>query len=631
MDNMKSFSHSLWAFCVILILSMAASQVSAELRAVGFTKITLAQTTTTTTLRLAPTLAPVVRTIIAKTTTTTVGSDDYGCEDLKYPSAEQCKMGKCPLQGYDCTYISSAASAGYCKCIKYVTTTTQPKPTFTIRQYTTTTQQGLTYTIRPYTTTTLQYRWCQDVANPSERMCMVGLCPPNTVCRLRSDIVRPSGGTLTQASSGSSGMDYPAESFFDVYAELTIDTEGTGCVCVPCRYRPPTTTLPSRCETVSPASERQCRAGLCPPNTRCVFKPQAQLGYLAAAPMGGTCECVGGTTTTLPPRCEAMDDTGVSQCMHGLCPPDYRCRYVRDLTAASQGYCRCVQPTTTTLPDQTRCEIMSATGDAQCRQGLCPNDHNCRYVPSLAAANMGGCRCIPPTTTTLQGQVRCEAVDDAGAETCKRGLCPPDQKCRYVEGATAANTGSCLCVSPPTTTTIPANTKCERITDASGPTCEQGICPDDYKCEVISYTFGSTQVKNCVCVPKSATTTTTIPGDVKCEAMDYAAQKTCKEGLCPPNTFCEVVKYNFGSTQVANCVCMEKQTTTTIAQTEVKCEAITDVHQKSCMQGLCPSDSTCRIQTDDSGANHCKCLPTTKTTIERQEGFLTGLWRTVFG
>ncbi|MFH1056122.1 MAG: hypothetical protein V1744_08525 [Candidatus Altiarchaeota archaeon] len=507
---------------VVLIVSLAVSAVSAQLvlRNLGTLSTVSTSTSTTTTLKLSMLSSGVSTLTATKPTTTTVAKR---CEAVTNPSSNTCEAITCP-EGLKCTYKpgSSNTAAAYippkCAC-EGVTTTTLPAEVrceavsdassrtcidkLCPQDMKCTYKPGSSNTATAYfpakcvcegpatTTTTIpSYTWCEDISNPSARMCLQGLCPPNTVCRLKTQSQSPVAYLAANAASA------------------------TRCACVPCECDTTTTTLPVRCEAVDNANANTCVAGLCPDGTRCVFKPGTQAAnYMAAAPVGGKCICEPVTTTTLPNevKCEAVKMPSANTCVEGLCPPEYDCRYVSLASAANVAACRCVprETTTTTLPGQVKCEAMTGASANTCAQGLCPTDYKCRYVQSPTGANAGSCECIPPTTTTLPGEVKCEAMEKVdSAKQCVDGLCPPDHNCVYVPYADT-NIGYCKCALDTTTTTLKP-VSCEEVVNPNEKKCVAGKCPDDYLCR---YRTDDAGVGVCKCVEKPAAqqaTTTTV-------------------------------------------------------------------------------------------------------------------------
>jgi len=406
-------------------------------------------------------------------TTTTI---QQRCERITTPSQNNCATGICP-QGTHCDYVKTASTPGAvayvpregCVCLPDATTTT---------------------------TTTLQYTWCERLQNPSGPVCLRGLCPPNTVCRHRL--------SLTPSSSGST------------VSQLTASGK---CACVPCEQQTTTTTLQSRCEAITQANANTCAAGPCPDGTRCVFKPGTQSAtYLAAASVGGKCLCEPVTTTTLQRRCEAVTPANANTCAAGLCPDNTRCVYKPGTQSANYlaaapvgGKCVCEGVTTTTLPGEIRCEAITGANSGKCAEGICPSNMQCTYMPSAAAANAGYCKCVSATTTTVQ-PASCEEVANPSPDACARVTCPESgKKCTFYQAVTAnQQVKRCVCAgesTTTTTTTVPSN-QCASIGNPSQTACRQGICSAGETCTFTQYTTGNQQVKSCVCVKKQTATTT---------------------------------------------------------------------------------------------------------------------------
>ncbi|HHQ44919.1 MAG TPA: hypothetical protein ENN13_02135 [Candidatus Altiarchaeales archaeon] len=631
------------------------------------------------------------------------------------------------------------------------------------------------------TTTTTLYASCDDISSPSERTCMKGACPPNTVCRLVPASSQNTGYLAANMQQGSECKCVPCDcdettttttlplrcERLDGASEKVcaqgLCPDNRRCLFSPgsgntlTYYAPPTcycettttTTLPTKCEAIEDdlASQRTCKMGLCPPDSYCVYKPgQIQSGYLAAVVTSpGSCECVT-TTTTLPGqvRCEALDDASLPTCEQGLCPPDYKCRYIQGVTAANVGYCQCVSVTTTTIPGPvkceavqfasentctpavcpegqtcelytvnfgstqqkycvcmggstttttiptceliespssrmcaeglcpddrrcvyspgssnvathyvppkcycettttttlpTRCEEIDSASASQraCRMGLCPDNTYCVYTPGQAQSNYlaavvtspGSCECVT-TTTTLPNQVRCEAIDGANANTCSPGICPPETYCRYVPSAVAANMGSCMCI-PTTTTTLPGEVRCEAVDDANQRTCQQALCPPDYECRLIQGATAA-NVQYCQCLP---VTTTTLPGPVMCEDVQYPSSDTCSAAECPDGQQCRVYTVNFGSTQQKYCVCMgDSTTTTTIPGEPIACKDVTNPGENTCAPAVCPEGMTCQYYRAVFGSGvqeNCICMESS-APAQNQQGFVARLWQSIFG
>ncbi len=622
-----------------MIISLIGTASSTLLRTVD--TVDLKRTTTTTsTLRPAPTLNQLDPTLSRATTTSTQST--VRCERVQDPSDEACAKAYCPnnqVCAYTIVTSASGAVSNRCVCTQATSTTQPPSqlrceaiqyasadrcsvgvcpPGQVCRVVTSTAVTHVSSVCKcvpqeDTTTTTLQYTWCEDLTNPSERMCMTGLCPPNRVCRYMPAVQQ----TLTH-------MNAPA---------------GQGCVCVPCESQITTTTLPVRCESVENPSARTCSVGVCPPNTRCVYKPGSMSeGVVATHVVPGSCECEPYvTTTTVPPRCDAIAYASPRACAAGLCPPDMDCIYRPGSMAPGAVATHYVPPscecaaTTTTLPTQMRCEALSATSAGECVEGVCPPEYDCRYV-TLASAAVGACRCVlrSSTTTTLPGVTRCEAVDDAGLNTCAEAVCPGNLICRYIPSPTAANVGECVCINPPTTTQ-PGQVRCEAFADASANACVEGVCPPDYKCRYVPSPTAA-GVGSCQCIPP---TSTTMPGEIKCEAIDDASEKTCAAGLCPPEHSCRYIQTP-GAAGECSCI-LEEEAPPTVS--EVRCEAVEDPSEKTCAEGVCPQNHVCRYLVDDAGNDACVCRPTTPstlrqgttTTLRRQGGFVQGIMDTLFG
>ncbi|MFH1404391.1 MAG: hypothetical protein ABIH11_09000 [Candidatus Altiarchaeota archaeon] len=390
---------------------------------------------------------------------TTTTQPPVNCRSIENPNANTCSQGSCP-PGMRCMLRPGGVSAGYlaaqnvhttCECIQATTTTTLYPP-------------------------------CSDISPPSARMCVKGDCPPNYVCRFM-----PGGATT---------------------GYLAANMPGPSCKCVPCDCpEETTTTLPRKCEETSPANANTCTMGVCPPGTRCVFMPGgASPGYLAAQVAGGSCECVEGTTTTIPDskRCEAMQ-AGYETCAEGICPPEYDCKYVQSPAAANLAYCKCVMKstTTTTLSGQVRCEAITDAGAMQCMDGICPPNHKCSYV-MYASAAIGKCECVLETTTTMPSGRKCTDLKNPNEKMCMEGVCPPDYECGYV--VDTAGVGYCKCVEPQDTTTttmfptVPSN-ECRSIEDPSPDKCSIGSCPDDFECVFTSQSATGADAR-CMCQRK---------------------------------------------------------------------------------------------------------------------------------
>jgi len=273
-----------------------------------------------------------------------------------------------------------------------------------------------------------------------------------------------------------------------------------------------TTTLQRRCEAVSPANANTCSAGLCPEGTRCFFEPGQQSStYVAAALPSGKCVCKSVTSTTIV--------TG------------------------------------------SLCERVTGANAAECAEGLCANGMECRYMPVVTAANAGFCRCVLPTTTTVQGQERCESMTDASTERCVEGLCPAGYECSLIQLTSAANAVACRCVSVTTTTVQPRY--CEDVSDPTPESCKLVFCRDGSRCDYYVATLGNQQVKKCVCAGGSTTTTTTTVPSNECASIGNPSQTACRPGICPAGETCTFTQYTTGNQQVKSCVCVKRQTTTT--------------------------------------------------------------------
>jgi hypothetical protein len=141
-----------------------------------------------------------------------------------------------------------------------------------------------------------------------------------------------------------------------------------------------------------------------------------------------------------------------------------------------------------------KCEGMDDATQDTCREGVCPPDHKCRYVPSLSAANAGSCRCIPPTSSTNPGQIKCEAIGLVDSEKkCVMGVCPPNHDCEFLQSATAADVGKCFC--KPKEPEI----KCEQLVGDSPNACVVGKCPKDMLCRLREDSAGNL---GCRCIDK---------------------------------------------------------------------------------------------------------------------------------
>ena len=357
------------------------------------------------------------------------------------------------------------------------------------------------------------------------------------------------------------------------------------CKCTP--KETTSTTLP-RCERIQSPNEKTCMAGLCPEGTRCTYRasPATTTAYIPPA-----CVCIGATTTTVPSqvKCEGMQNPAEKTCAVGLCPEGTRCVYkAGPNTAVAYIPPKCVcEPgatTTTTMPSYTWCEKLDSPSGPVCLKGLCPPNTVCRYfgpntqATYLAAASAGGrCKCIPcdcdvTTTTTIPASLRCEAVKSPSANTCAAGLCPSNYKCDYVQSPTGAQ-GVCKC-TPVTTTTQPGERKCEEITATNEGKCVQGLCPDNTDCKYILSTSAAGVPGHCRCVPKA--TTTTQPTVVECSAVAEPSANTCAVAKCPPGEKCTVVTINTAAAQLKKCVCAQAGGTTTTLRHVVQNQGLFD-------------------------------------------------------
>jgi len=347
-----------------------------------------------------------------------------------------------------------------------------------------------------------------------------------------------------------------------------------------------------RCEDSEP---RTC-GGECPSGQRCVYRPPSSTS-LAAANIG-SCVCEGVTTTTISSvyTCQGIYAPSRENCLMGSCPRGTSC----------QLQCSCVKDEgtpTTTIPG--RCESLLNPSPGRCEPGICPVRQECRYVPSLAAANTGSCRCVSVTTTTRPATVRCEAVEYPSPERCEASICPGNQRCEivsYVFGSTKVS--KCVCVGGETTT-IPSQVKCEGLQNPTQDQCVDALCPPGQRCGYMSYAFGSQQVSACVCLETGQASTTTLPGQVKCEAIYGASAERCAVGVCPPNQKCRVVE-SAAAANAATCRCVEATTDTTVPGR--RCADLTNPSQDVCSTGVCPKDYLCGVVTDAAGVNYCKCV-----------------------
>ena len=576
---------------------------------------------------------------VNRQTTTTLPAD---CETVKYPSPDACAIVKC-ADGYTCKYVSAssiAANIAYCKCLPDSTTTT-----------------------------TLQTR-CEAVKYPSANACTPGLCPEGYSCKYV-----PSN--TVAANLGS--------------CKCTSDTT--------------TTTLQSRCEAVSKANEKTCMAGICPEGYDCTYVSSATAGVANV----GYCKCVSTTTTTLQSelRCEAMKYPSANTCTSGVCPEGAKCRYVASTTAvANIGYCKCVyETTTTTLGSQTPCEkILKPSSASTCDEGACPQGTKCVFKPkvqstaNLAALSPSGeasCVCVEYTTTTTL-YPRCEDISSPSGPTCKKGLCPPNTVCRLRSAQTPALTyvsanvqSGCYCVpcdcpDSTTTTTIPEQLRCERVSYPSANACEVAKCPEGQKCKVFTAVTGNTKISKCACVGEVTTTTqpsyncdglisgsqekcsqascpsgykckyyspasaasvgsckcvsdstpTTLP-DVDCEKVVYANANSCEAAKCPAGQKCTVFTATYGNGQVSKCICAGGSTTTTLPQ-EVLCEQVIQASANTCASAKCPEGLKCAVYTATYGSGQvskCVCMPPgeSSTTTTLPKGLLASFLKGLFG
>ena len=345
-------------------------------------------------------------------------------------------------------------------------------------------------------------------------------------------------------------------------------------------------------------------------------------------------------------RCEAVNQANEKTCMQASCPDNYDCKYVPSAAAAIVGYCKCVQKVTTkTQPSEVRCEAIKGPNEKTCVDGVCPSGYDCDYVPSAAAANVGYCKCVSTTTTTLPSEVRCEAVKYPSANSCAPGVCPQGAKCRYVASAAAvANIGYCKCVYDTTTTTTLSSqeTPCERILKPSSASSCSGACPQGMRCMFKPKVQSTANLaalspsgeSSCVCV-EYTTTTTLYP---KCEDLTDLSGPTCKRGLCPPNSVCRpraavqqaslaYVNLKAKGCECVPCDCVDS-TTTTLPQ-QVLCERVVSPSAATCEAGLCPDNQKCRVFTAVVGndkISKCACVGETTTTLPaiKCDGLISG-------
>ncbi|MBD3388791.1 MAG: hypothetical protein GF416_06960 [Candidatus Altiarchaeales archaeon] len=584
------------SFILLLVVGLAAAATLGTDNIKRVSDITI----TTTTLRQPHITAYDPDGLTLRTTTTQSGTP---CERLQYNSDARCAVGVCD-DGLTCAYVPSVttANAGSCKCRETTTTT-------------------MTSTLRR----------CEDVSNPTPNTCS-GVCPAGTSCVYKAGT---SPGYLAANIAGKCVCDttttIPSSQRCEALAYASPDRCAVG-VCptdYTCRYVPSaaaantgkcqcvqatTTTQPAttRCSGIYAPTRSNCLSGYCPPGYSCVLKCSCEPDDTA-------------TTTTLQTRCEAIDRPSPNTCS-GRCPPGQRCVYKPGTVssaslAALQTPARCVCETPTTTIPSRRCEAQQYPSPDRCEAAECPTDYECKYVQLASAANAGRCKCVlkETTTTTLPGQVRCEAIYPASAARCKEGPCPPGHECRMVINPTAADANYCKCIPVTTTTMEPG--PCEDVAYPSHETCKPASCPPGQSCSLITYTFGSTQVSGCVCAEGPGATSTTLPTQEKCEAVDYATPESCKAALCPPEQKCRVITYTFGSAQVSKCVCVGYETpTTTTLPGQVKCDGVYPASAEKCAEGLCPEDSKCRFipgaTSADSGM--CRCVSPTSTTLPGQ-------------
>jgi len=336
--------------------------------------------------------------VCEKPSTTTTIPSEVRCEKVVDANEKTCMEGICPDK-YECKYGQIAGAPGYCRCA--------PKET---------------------TTTTLQYTWCEKLTNPSERECLTGMCPPNTVCRYSASASQP-------ASFASAAANPPGR-----------------CRCVPCEGASTTSTTLPRCERIQNPDDKTCMIGACPDGSRCVYKPAPPT---AAVNVPALCVCEKTPPTTIPPelRCEAEKSPEEKTCAEDRCLEGYDCKYVQ--TAGATGNCKCLpKETTTTIPSGEKCETISTAGQQQCIPGACPEGLKCSYVPSATGANTGYCKCAEEEVTTTTQPAYCEEITNVNEATCVSGKCPDGTKCTYAK-ATFGNQAiaKCVCAKETTSTT----------------------------------------------------------------------------------------------------------------------------------------------------------------------------------
>jgi hypothetical protein len=634
MDVTSTTTRILLGLALILFCTGLATAQTTQLGTMSRLSI---KTTTTTTLSLTISRDNLKTPTIStdRTTTSTTLPTTVRCESIVRPNEKTCLEGVCP-QGQRCRftvtgYDAAGNTIGRCTCAGGTTTTTLPA------------------IVR-----------CEAVQNPSANTCARAVCPNNQRCRFTvtgydaagntigrctcagsvtttttlqytwcSDITRPSEQTCLRGLCPPNHVCRYRPSVQQSAARLTAAVESK-CVCVPCVCESTTTTLydTRRCEAITDAGVRTCAKGICPPDYECMYilsPAAANVGY---------CKCVmkPTTTTTLQGRCEAITNAGVKQCLEGACPPDYECRYVPSLAAADVGSCRCIKPTTTTLP--VKCAGVRYPSPDTCEDAVCPENQECRFLKyTVGNTQMTKCVCLESnaSTTTTQPEVfKCEAITSASnRQQCVEGICPPGAECMYVPSPVAAGVGSCYCITP-TTTTLPGGVKCERITGPGVDACVEGVCPPDHKCRFVQSATAA-DVGYCKCVLESDSSTTTLPSALTCSMVSNPSEQACGRGVCRAGYTCEYVVDSAG---VSYCKCVEESIpSTTVSSTSpsLLCEDISNPSPNTCVDGACPKDHACSFIPKAAGAaeGECKCV---SSKPEREQlGILERIRRTLFG
>ena len=608
--------------------------------------------------------------LVQATTTSTLLTNQERCDAIKYPSSSNsCSVGICD-NGYSCKYYQSAATANiaYCKCTPDATTTTTleqscasiKNPSATacepgicpigssckyVQSAATVAVIGSCKCLPDSTTTTTLQPNCELIRNANEKACMNGLCPDGYDCKYVQSAATvavigqckciPHSTTTTIASSRLCEYVTPANektcmvgvcppNYNCKYMSMSAETGGSSaatsyCKCIPATT---TTTLQGRCEAVTPANANTCAAGLCPQGAKCVYKPSSSpTALLSSAPVIGSCVCdYGTTTTTLYPRCEEITPAGQAVCRRGLCPPDQVCRFKQNnqLTAmvanVPSGSCNCV-PCDCDNPTTT-------TLPSTCEDVLgmrCPSGTSC------------SCQCMPfcVTTSTIPQYLDCMKVTAPSANSCGPAKCPEGQKCRLVTYTVGAGQISkCACIGGETTTTQPV-VNCEGLIAGGQEKCDVAGCPPDMKCKYYSPTSANS-VGVCHCVGGSRPTTTL---QQSCENVANPSANTCAPAKCPEGQKCKVYTVTLASQQISKCICQSEETTTTL--NSGGCEAITNAGGATCAHGECPGNTKCTYVVEANTAaaqiGRCKCLPVEATTTTLPRGFVERILKAIFG